>query len=757
MGKQLRRFLRVTAIGLVAAGIGCTTTGREGVDPSTQGATADRDEAGEQTADSLDQPRLATDLLQEAEQEFRTANAAQERGDYEAALRHYNKMLELLVEADLDPSIFYNLRTEFERILGGPQEQARLFPESPAPDRWTAALGESTGPSLDFPQELRERVEIEIREIQELYPRSFQYGLNRSAKYMPYIQEEFRKAGLPEDLAWLAMVESQFTPKIVSPAGAGGMWQFMRAAAGRFGLRVDSYVDERYNWEKATHAAIAYLTELHRRFDGNWPLAVSAYNMGEGGMERCVAMNGGETDLIRLLEQPPASNVMKNETKKFYPKLLASIEVAKNAEKYGFRYEPQAPDITTRVPVRGSYSLAALDSACGLPEGTLRRLNPDLIRGVTPPTGVHMVAIPVEAQDRFQLALANVPTDKKATVSSRATSDSKSSSSSRSAKSSGGASHTVRRGETLSSIARHYGVEVKDLMEANNLKSSRHLLAGKRLTIPGAATAKAPAPEKPVVLAKRDDSSSPAPASSAALRSYTVKRGDTLSQIAKREGCTVDQLLQWNDIRSPRSLRAGETLRIGTGSSGSSAAAAPKDDKVIHVVKAGEYPAKIAGQYGVKVDDLMKWNSLDKNSAIRPGQKLTVHGASAKAPASSQSKAPAAPQPVTHVVAKGETASTIAARYGVGLSDFLKWNNLTAKSTLRVGQKCVVYPANGKGASGGKAASSASRTVEHKVVKGESPASIAKKHGVSVNDLFRWNGWKKGHVLQIGDKVVIQK
>ena len=354
MDTQLVRFLRRTALGMTAlavtATLGCTTTAKSGKTASLTESHL-KSEAAQAEADAealAEDPRSATELLQEAEQAFRTANSAQERGDYEAALRHYNRMLELLVKADLDPGVFYNLRSEFEKILEGTDTRhVRLF--DPTDPNWTQKvippqqagqpMALSSGPmQLEIPPGLEKRVEIEIREIQELYPRNFNYGLNRSTKYLPYIVAEFRKAGLPEDLAWLAQVESQFTPKINSPAGAGGMWQFMRSTGARYGLRIDNYVDERYNWEKSTHAAIAYLKDLNARFNGEWPLAVSAYNMGEGGLERAVAANQGDTELINLIEQPPACNIMRTETKKFYPKLLATIIVARNPAQYGLTF-----------------------------------------------------------------------------------------------------------------------------------------------------------------------------------------------------------------------------------------------------------------------------------------------------------------------------------------------------------------------------------------------------------------------------------
>jgi membrane-bound lytic murein transglycosylase D len=752
-------------------------------------------------------PRSATDLLKEAEQEFQTANASQERGDYEASLRHYNKMLELLMEADLDPGIFYNLRSEFEKILkGGPgseTKEAKLFDEK-KPD-WTqeALQGLDIKTELKMPDTLADRVQAEIQEIQELYPRNFQYGLNRSAKYLPYIQAEMQKNGLPPDLAWLAMVESQFTPKIVSRAGAGGMWQFMRATGARYGLRVDDYVDERYNWEKSTHAAIAYLKDLGGMFEDEWPLAVSAYNMGEGGMAKAVAMSGGTKELAAIIEQPPTSNLLREETKKFYPKLLASMIVGKDPERYGFHLEPQAPDATVRVPVRGCYSLAALDSASGLPEGTLHRLNPDLIRSVTPPTGEYAVAVPQEAKDSFVAALTNVPQEGRQSVFKRMLrgrdrSDSDDASPAKSSSNDDGKDatvHKVRPGETLASIARKYGVTVDELRKANNLNSSRRVFSGTRLTIPqkedaapAADTVSTDAPE-PVASQSGGKSSKSAPAADAPM--YLVKRGDTLFEIATANGISVKQLQDWNGLKNSADLREGDQLKLGPGGAANCAAPASKaqepaakvPEQVAYKVKSGDSLGKIADKYGVSIDDLRQWNKLGKKSSLMAGQTITLYQdkpvqmakaetpavASAKA-SSGAAKAEAKAEEANVEVKSGDTLAKIAEKNNVSLKDLLAWNNLKSTSTLQPGQKLVLRGASAKAepakeepkaetkkAETKKAAAPAAKSTSHEVKKGDSPSSIAKKYDVKLSDLYKWNGWSKDPKLDIGDKVTIQK
>jgi len=666
--------------------------------------------------------RSVTQVLRQAQEAFELANAAQEQNDTQAALGHYTHMLELMTEADLDPSVFYNLRSEFQRILDNSEQQAHLFERRKA---W-----QQGGPNqmvvgdlpIEFP--LPAPVLNEIEEIQHNYGANFQAGLDRSFKYLPHIRAELARAGLPMDLAWLAMLESQFYPTAVSRAGAKGMWQFMRTTGRNHHLRIDSYVDERYNWQAATRAAARYLGQLYERFEYAWPLAVSAYNMGEHGLERAIASAGGERDLWQLIE---GSSRMHRETKKFYPKLVATILVAKNPEKFGFTLNPQPPEETVRIPVKGSYSLAMLDKQCDLPSGTLRQLNPELIRAATPPGDTYHLAVPPAASKKLLAALRTSPK-----LNPEFLLD-------------GAGTYTVKRGDTPSGIAKKLHVSTKELMAVNNIRSARHLMAGKKLVIPGYTPAR---------------SATSASAAAGGGTVYTVRKGDTLSGIASANKVSLKDLLRWNHKSGPM-IVVGEKLYIApvaaTGSAQGSA-------EIVHIVQAGEFPDKIARQYGVSLDDLLRWNNLTHASIIHVGDKLTVRGASpAVAPAAAAGR-PEAARKTVHTVAKGESASVIASNYHVSTSDFLSWNKLTTKSILRPGDECVVYvPAvesAGGGAAGSQQASEAAtsdkaKKVTHVVARGENPSTIASRHGVKVSDLLEWNDWDKKVVLRVGQKVTV--
>lgn len=580
--------------------------------------------------------RNATELLEEARAEFEAGNAAQEQGDPVDAYEHYTLMMELLLEADLDPTVFYELRDDFNQILNRTTHLARTF-ERVQPESWNEEVMELARRSeLSYPTPLNDRVLAEIQHIQKSYPNGFQAGLNRSGKYLPYIREQFAQAGLPQDLVWLAMVESQFTPKINSHAGAGGMWQFMRSTGQRYGLRVDGYIDERYDWKQSTHAAIAYLQQLYEIFDGNWPLAISAYNMGESGLDRAITANGGERDLWRLIETPPAANRIRRETKKFYAKLLASSIIAQNPEQYGFTHEP-APELrTSLMEIRGAYALHDIDEKVGLPTGTMATLNPQMLRGITPPQSTVYLSVPSEMRTQIASAIETMEELQPST-------------------------HIVQRGETLSEIARLYRVTSKELQSLNDIRSARSLQIGQRLVIPGRMAA----PTRAAV-------------NGTAGNIHTVSSGESLSAIAARYSVSVRDLQQWNSLGASTRIHVSDRLYVTPPASGTTAAAATRT----HTVRRGENASVIAKRYGVATDEILRWNRLNRNSTLRVGDVLQVY------PVSEVSQQASAPK--VHVVKSGQNPSKIAANYGISLRDLYQLNGWRNDPVLQVGQRIVV-------------------------------------------------------------------
>lgn len=342
----------------------------------------------------------------------------------------------------------------------------------PATDPWAEAFGEAaafaavTAPAVDdaqYPVEVNPQVQYYIdrytgdrREIIGLW-------LNRSGRYLGMIRDIFRAHGLPEDLAFVAMIESGFNPRAVSRAGAKGLWQFMAGTARRYGLRVDQWVDERLDPEKSTMAAAAYLRDLHQQF-GSWALAKAAYNAGEVKITRAIRAVGS-TDFWALSR----SRFLRRETKEFVPAIHAATLIGRDPARYGFDLgEPEEAEIET-IAVPPRTNLRVLSAASGMPFQTLRTFNPVLIKGITPPGVPYQLKVPADSGERIRtiLSVRKHPVTR--------------------AKAGGGGSrdgvHVVQPGETVVSIAQQYGVTVAEVVRWNNLDTPDHIHPGDRLRV----------------------------------------------------------------------------------------------------------------------------------------------------------------------------------------------------------------------------------------------------------------------------------
>jgi membrane-bound lytic murein transglycosylase D len=287
--------------------------------------------------------------------------------------------------------------------------------------------------------------------------------VRRSGQYLGMIFEVFKAKGIPEDLAFTAMIESGFNPTAVSRVGAKGMWQSMAPTARLYGLRVDRWVDERLDPEKSTVAAAGYLNDLYVRY-GSWELAQAAYNAGEVKVDKAIRATG-TADFWDLRQ----SKYLKRETKDFVPAIQAAMVIGRDPGQFGFEpMQPTTPDVE-RITVPASTDLRKLVASTGVPLQTLRTLNPVLIRGVTPPGRTWEVRVPGGTREAVAAALA--PRAKVTTVaaSSRRTSVPE--------------IHVVRARDTVSSIAKLYGVSASDVVRWNNLENGDAIRPGDRLRI----------------------------------------------------------------------------------------------------------------------------------------------------------------------------------------------------------------------------------------------------------------------------------
>jgi membrane-bound lytic murein transglycosylase D len=284
--------------------------------------------------------------------------------------------------------------------------------------------------------------------------------LERAGRHLPMAQAIAEEYALPKDLAYLFMLESGGTLDARSPANALGMWQFMPATARNYGLRVDSWVDERLDPEKSTRAAMLYLKDLYGLF-GCWRLAVSAYNSGENKLSAVLSKEDAKE-----YDEICTSGRLRRETREFWPRFQALAHIAKNPERYGFRSPEQTPykKDYALVPVEGSYSIATLARLAGVPSDQLARMNPALIRGVTPPEGApYALKTPLEKREQLVARLKTVPEEKpEAQIV-----------------------HVVHKGDSIRGILKRYKVEKAKLAGANpDVNLRKGLRQGAKIVVP---------------------------------------------------------------------------------------------------------------------------------------------------------------------------------------------------------------------------------------------------------------------------------
>jgi membrane-bound lytic murein transglycosylase D len=380
----------------------------------------------------------------------------------------------------------------------------------------------------------------------------FKEGLVRSGQWLPQIQRIFVQEGLPKELAALPHVESSFNPYAYSKVGAAGMWQFMRPTGRRF-LRIDNTIDERLDPYKSSQAAASFLAQNYAIL-GKWPLALTAYNHGPGGMRRAVDKLG--TDDIAVIVRKYESKTFGFASRNFYLAFLAALEIDTNPEKFFGPIRRDAVDSSHLIILPDYMAMPNLISATGVEAEVLKKLNPSLLPGVW--SGSRRVPKGFE----FRAPAAIDLTQAIARVDTRGRFDSQIKET----------QHRVQRGETLSVIAARHGVSQSRLADANNLRSPYRLRAGQLLDLPvapGAAVANVSTPTGPGATAGSTVGPKPAavaavpPAPKAEFESrYIVRRGDTLSRIASRNGLSEDELMRLNNIKQRNSIYEGQALAL---------------------------------------------------------------------------------------------------------------------------------------------------------------------------------------------------
>ena len=293
--------------------------------------------------------------------------------------------------------------------------------------------------------------------------------VGRAGRYLGMIRDILRRRGMPEELAYTAMIESGYNPLAVSRVGAKGMWQFMASTARRYGLRVDQWIDERLDPEKSTVAAARYLRDLHTIF-GSWSLAQAAYNAGEVKVIRAIRATGS-SDFWTLAQ----SAHLRRETKDFVPQIHAATLIGQDPARYGFEFTQPEPTAVETVVVPASTDLQRLASRAGISLETLRALNPVLVRPVTPPGGPWTLVLPVGSAPSVQAALAPPPAHRTVTATAHGPT--------RPVATRAETVHVVKPRDTVSSIAKRYGITVGDVLRWNRLEDEARIRPGDRLRV----------------------------------------------------------------------------------------------------------------------------------------------------------------------------------------------------------------------------------------------------------------------------------
>ena len=506
--------------------------------------------------------------------------------------------------------------------------------------------------TYDLPVVMNERVKKSIVYFQTVAKDAFRKYLSRSKRYRWLFDEVLEQHGLPNDLVYLSLVESGYNPHAYSWARAMGLWQFIASTGRMYGLDRSWWVDERKDPIKSSHAAARFLKDLYDKF-GDWELAMAAYNGGPGRVSRTMAKQ--KTDDFWQLR-------LKRQTMDYVPLIYAATIIAKDPEKYGFTDIEFEDEIRwDEITIDRCLDLKVVAREIGCSFEDLKSLNPELLRQYTPPnTTKYQLKVPAGSKQKFLAAYDGMPSPKETSW----------------------VKHTIRRGETVSTIANKYGVSQYAVFAANNLSQRSKIYAGKQLIVP------VPLDREYAAAASRSQSSYEAENSV-----YAVRSGDTMWDIARAFGTTVDALRRVNYIERGSRIYVGQKLRIPSSatklknqnakSGGSTYAATPGGDastsnsKKTYKVRRGDTLWDIARTHGTTTSAIRSLNGLGRSSRIYPGQVLTVSGSGSGF--------------VTYTVRRGDTMSKIARQFRTSVPRIAAANGLTDPDNLRVGSVLKIY------------------------------------------------------------------
>ena len=505
------------------------------------------------------------------DQALEMCNLAQEMweaGRLEEALSHLDDAYSFILEIDQEQSLDFTQQKDDVRFL----ISKRIL------EIYASRQMVVPGSHDEIPITMNEHVKKEIERLTGRERNFFIGSLERSSRYRPYIVAQLKAAGLPEELSWLPLIESGFKLRALSPARALGLWQFIPSTGYKFGLTRNYYIDERMDPEKSTHAAIAYLKELHNLF-GDWTTVLAAYNCGEGRVLRII-----RRQKINYLDNFwDLYQNLPRETARYVPRFLATLHIIQNLDTYAIKTKnPLSPIPHKTFEIQKQIRLADIAKEIQVSTDVLKTLNPELRYALLPPE-TYQLRIPENKAETFLASLDRIKTTYAPPELF--------------------VYHKIRRGETLSSIANRYRTSVNAISRANNIRRTHRIIAGKVLKIPGSGSGVA------AKAGQNADSGKPV--------TYKVRKGDSLWLIARKFSTTTKAIMAGNKLTSS-TLYAGQVLTISPFQKTAAGSAG------VYRVKSGDNPFLIAKKHNMSLHRLLALNRLSKNARIFPGQKLLV-------------------------------------------------------------------------------------------------------------------------------------
>lgn len=554
------------------------------------------------------------DIMEEALLLLEESNKYWVNGELEDAIQMLDQAYALLLDTDGNPDIVRQ------------KDDLRLMISKRILAIYNSHQSVTMGKRGEIPIVANEDVEKEIRQFQTVERDFFIASYQRSRIYRPVILEELKKAGLPEELSWLPLVESGYKISALSPARALGLWQFIPSTGYKYGLNRDNWIDERMDVEKSTRAAIDYLKDLHAMF-GDWLTVLAGYNCGEGRIMRTIS-----SQHINYLDRFwDLYQRLPYETARYVPRFLATLLIVRDPSKYGMDLgsDKLKPEVLSyeKADINRSVRLQDIAQKLEISEETLSVLNAELRHRMTPDRP-YKLKVPVDKAEPLLRMIAEIPQGEKPIGTFRVAR---------------GVfiNHKVRRGDTLATIAKKYKTSVAVIRSVNpSLK--QNLFEGQRLNVPirsGKALA---------VADKSEMSAEKKAPESRKLTIHRVQRGDTLGSLSRKYGISMAEIRKINHLKT-NTIKNGQKLRIAINNEEDTESAEHKtvetpekrgqirpetkrmsgntsESSVVkkYRIKRGDSLNRIARRYGMTLNQLRELNGMSVTDNIFPGQVIFV-------------------------------------------------------------------------------------------------------------------------------------